>query len=254
MTIYSRNNPPVGFYVYAYIRTVDSEIAKAGTPYYIGKGYKKRAWSKGKSETKPPINNHYIVILESGLSNLGALAIERRMIRWYGKIIDGTGILRNKQDGGDGSTPGANNRVPWNKGKKSSPETIQKQKDAIANRTEETNLKMIESGKRSYEKTFALLTKEQRQEKYKNSLGRLTTEQRKEIGRKNENKGGDVWSKASAGQVTVTDKFGKSKRVPQSLFTALKNDMISNNTPVSEWEFVQVSSNEAKRRRNNNGN
>lgn len=117
---------------------------------------------------------------------------------------------------------------------------------------EQTIQKMVLSGKKSYEKTFALLTREQRQEKYKNSLGKLTTEQRREIGRKKENKGGEVWSKASSGQVTVTDKNGTSKRIPQHLFNAMKTDMIAKNIPMNEWEFVQVSSLESKKRRNGN--
>lgn len=118
--------------------------------------------------------------------------------------------------------------------------------------TEETIKKMIQSGKNSYQKTFALLTPEQRHEKYKNSLGKLTTEQRREIGRKKENKGGDVWSKASSGQVTVTDKNGTSKRIPQHLFNDMKNEMIIQNIPMNEWEFVQVSSLESKKRKNGN--
>lgn len=154
--------------------------------------------------------------------------------------------LMEENGGGGKTTP-----EPWNKGKKSSQKTIQKQKDAVTKRTTETKQKMVESGKRSYEKTFKLLTKEQRQEKYKNSLGKLTTEQRREIGKKTENKGGEVWSKASSGKVTVTDKLGNSKRVPQDLFNKMKNDMIVNNIPMIDWEFVQVSSLESKRRRNN---
>lgn len=92
MSIYS-----LKFYVYAYIRL-------DGTPYYIGKGCGRRAWSHRHSETcRTPKDKSRVIILESKLSNVGALALERRMIRWYGKRVDGTGILRNKTDGGEGT-------------------------------------------------------------------------------------------------------------------------------------------------------
>lgn len=150
-----------------------------------------------------------------------------------------------KDETGDGGLPKG-----FGLGRKLSNSHIEALKKAKTRMTEETIQKMVSSGRKSYEKTFALLSKEQRQEKYKNSLGKLTTEQRREIGKKNENKGGEVWSRASTGQVTVTDKNGISKRIPQQLFNDLKNDMILKDIPMHEWEFVQVSSLESKRRKN----
>jgi len=109
------------YYVYAYVRSKDSSTAKAGTPYYIGKGKGHRAWLSHTSKTKKgvplPSNRTYIVILERNLTNVGALALERRLIAWWGRKDLGTGILMNKTDGGDGGKCSVGGSPPTPSGK-----------------------------------------------------------------------------------------------------------------------------------------
>lgn len=97
---FTKQNPPEGFYVYLYLR-------EDYTPYYVGKGKGDRAWVEHRDTRNnrgiwTPKDNNRIVIIAYDVSNEWALITERRYIRWFGRKDNGTGILRNKTDGGDG--------------------------------------------------------------------------------------------------------------------------------------------------------
>lgn len=142
------------YYVYAYLR-------EDGTPYYIGKGKDNRAYAKNHRSFPKDLSR--IVFLEKNLTEIGALALERRYIAWYGRKDKQTGCLINLTDGGESNSgwlmpdevktkisQTKKGSVPWNAGKQHSELTRKKLIEAHKKRapvSEETRRKMSESHK-----------------------------------------------------------------------------------------------------------
>lgn len=148
------------YYVYAYIRSKDSKTAKAGTPYYIGKGKDDRI-DQLHNNVPLPKDKSNRVILECQLSELGAFAIERRMIKWYGRKDTSTGILLNRTDGGDGAS-----------GRSYIPTAEHRLKTSIANAGDRNHM---------YGKRHSMVTREKMKQSHKQRAP-MTEEIRRKIG------------------------------------------------------------------------
>ena len=140
------------YYTYAYLR-------EDRTPYYIGKGKGDRVYKKGKGEVRPPKDSSRIIFLKQNLTEEEAFKHEIYMIAVLGRKDLGTGILRNKTDGGDGPSGAVRSEETRRKksesmkGKKTSEETRRKQSEAMKGKnkgkspSEETRRKLSEAMK-----------------------------------------------------------------------------------------------------------
>ena len=133
-----------GFYVYAYVR-------EDGSPYYIGKGKGRRAYSKQRVGAQVPEDLSRIIFLAKGLYEREALILEKKLIAGFGRKDQGTGILRNLTDGGEGmSNPSKETRRKMSEARKGlavSKETRRKLSEAHTGKTrsEETRRKISEA-------------------------------------------------------------------------------------------------------------
>ena len=85
------------YYTYAYLR-------EDRTPYYIGKGRGRRAFLTKRVGAKPPKDKSRIIYLKQNLTEEEAFKHEIYMIAILGRKDLGTGILRNRTNGGEGSS------------------------------------------------------------------------------------------------------------------------------------------------------
>lgn len=87
---------PTSYYVYAYLRNVDS------TPYYIGKGKGNRAFRRNDHSVSVPLRKEQILFLQKDLDEEQAFEYEKFYIKMFGRKDLNNGILLNKTDGGEG--------------------------------------------------------------------------------------------------------------------------------------------------------
>jgi len=85
------------FYTYAYLR-------EDKTPYYIGKGEGERAYKFHHEGVSVPKDKSRIILLKQNLIEEEAFKHEIYMIAVLGRKDLGTGILRNRTNGGEGSS------------------------------------------------------------------------------------------------------------------------------------------------------
>lgn len=84
----------MNFYAYLWLR-------ENGTPYYVGKGKGRRALKSADHCVRRPKDRSRIVIILCR-NEAEAFETEKNLILNWGRKDNGTGILRNMTDGGDG--------------------------------------------------------------------------------------------------------------------------------------------------------
>jgi hypothetical protein len=127
-----------------------------------------------------------IIVLETNLTEIGAFAIERRLIRWFGRKDLRSGILLNRTDGGDGQT----GHKVWAQGRTVSAETRRKIGEASKGRFTGTKQTAEHIQKRIESKSWYSHSKEVRKqisESNRKPNPKLSDTIKKKGGRRGEN-------------------------------------------------------------------
>ena len=92
----------MNFYTYLWLREKDGTFP-AGVPYYAGKGTGGRAFLYVRHGVLNRPKNRNQILIQYWPDEDTALAYERYLIDFYGRIDNETGCLRNFTDGGEGT-------------------------------------------------------------------------------------------------------------------------------------------------------
>lgn len=141
---------PKDYYVYAHYKLTTGEI------FYVGKGTGYRLTSKKRNIYWARIAQKHGVIVKvliDGLQEWAAYEIENGLVNLHGRVNDGTGVLCNLADGGEGSAGQVITQAQKefmsrvNKGRKTSEETkkllseiSKKNKEKISKATRDNNI------------------------------------------------------------------------------------------------------------------
>ena len=213
------------YYTYAYLR-------EDKTPYYIGKGKGERIYKKGSGEVNPPKDKSRVIYLKQNLTEEEAFKHEIYMIDVFGRKDLGTGILRNKTNGGEG----VSGWVP-------SEETKIKMSESgkVKIFSEEHRRKLSESGKN---KIFSEETKRKMSEANK---GKILSEETKK--RMSEAQKGKIFSEQHRIKLSEANK-NPSEETRRKISEGLKGKTLSEEhiKKISEANKGKTRSEESKKR------
>lgn len=237
------------YYVYFYLRSKDSTTAKAGTPYYIGKGKNGRAFDD-HGRVKIPKDKTKIIFVEQDLTELQAFILERYYIRWFGrKGIDDKGILLNIAEGGQGPSGKIYTEEEKKKCSIIQKERTEKGLNPFSTMKNGDSIAGIHSRKRVEEKTHNFLKREDGTSQTSDriidgSFHFLKREDGSSIASDRVDDGTNPFLILTKGKVPCVDKLGNNVIILKSEYYSQEGDMDS-------WEFVTHSTKEAKIRKNN---